>query len=79
MLAGQVIRFQVLAHEDVPDAVQALLDTAVAYPQGDYTVGPFDNAELATRVIFVDGPDEVEAAQVLVDKLGANGVRWEAL
>lgn len=36
----------------------------------DFTVGPFDDAELREKlVIFVDGPDEVEASEVLGQRL----------
>lgn len=73
-----MIRFSVLVFEDIPDAVQALLDTADAWPEGAFTVGPFDSRELEKLQVWVDGADEVEAAQILVEKLTLNDVRWSA-
>jgi hypothetical protein len=73
-----VIRFTILVFEDVPDAVQALLDTADAWPEGAFTVGPFDSRELEKLQVWVDGDDEVEAADILAQMLLANDVRWAA-
>lgn len=81
-MAGRLplIRFEILAPADTPDAVVALVDTAVAWPEGNFSLGPFDDAQLQDeRQVFVDGADEVEAAQILVEMFGANGVRWRAL
>lgn len=73
-----MVKFEVLTRSDIPAAVEALLETATAFP-GNYFVGPFDDAELLeTRTVYVTGADEVEAAQVLVGFFGELGVAWRA-
>lgn len=80
MLGGrEVIRFRIDSEGHVPDAVQALVETAAQYP-ANYEVGPFDDRELlADSTVFVSGADEVEAAEVLVSRLLALAVPFTAL
>ena len=44
-----------------------------------FTVGPFDDNELAEKlVVYVDGADEVEASEVLGQRLIAAGIPFDA-
>lgn len=49
---------------------EALRVAGTAGRYHDFTVGPMDDKELRdTLVIFVDGPDEVEASEILGQRL----------
>lgn len=46
----------------------------------DFTFGPLDDAELRSKLtVWVDGPDEVEAAEVLGARLIAAGIPFDGV
>lgn len=65
----------------IADAVAELIRTAaIAGRDYDFEIGPLDDKELAeTLTVFVDGPDEVEASEVLGQRLIAAGIAFDAV
>lgn len=75
-----MIAFEVLKPNDIPAAVVALVDAARRCGPYDFSVGPFDDKRLLSdRQVFVEGPDEVEGAELLGAALENAGVAYRAL
>lgn len=75
-----MIGFRIQDPAQLPDALAAVVRVAGEVGRElDFTCGPFDDKELAeTLVVFVDGADEVEASEVLGQRLIAEGVAFDA-
>lgn len=76
-----MIRFHINDPGQVADAVAEMIRTAgIAGRDYVFTMGPMDDKELARDLeVFVDGPDEVEASEVLGQRLIAAGVAFDAV
>lgn len=74
-----MIAFRIDGEGSIPDALEAMIDTAAAFP-GDYEIGPFsDRPLLETSTIFVSGADEVEAAEALASLMATRTIPFTAL
>lgn len=74
-----MIRFRIQDPGQIADALGHAIRVAGTMGRDlDFTVGPFDDAELREQlIIFVDGPDEVEASEVLGQRLIEAGVPFD--
>ena len=74
-----MIRFRIQDPAQIADALGAAIRVAGAMGRDlDFSVGPFDDKELRDGlVIFVEGPDEVEASEVLGQRLIDVGIPFD--
>lgn len=74
----EVIEYRILKPDDLPAAWVTLVRIA-AEVDGSFDVGPTSDRDLIeTMTVYVDGPDEIEAADVLATRLTDVGVAWQA-
>lgn len=74
-----MIAFEVMKPDDVPAAVVAMVEAAARCGPYSFEIGPFDDkALLADRLVFVQGTDEVEGAELLASSLEDAGVAYRA-
>lgn len=66
-----MIRLRIQDPAQIADALAVAIDVAGTMGRDHvFTIGPFDDKELREQlVIFVDGADEVEASEVLGQRL----------
>jgi hypothetical protein len=75
-----VISFEVLKPDDVPAAVVAMIEAAARCGPHDFEIGPMDDkALLSQRLVYVQGADEVEGAELLATTLEEAGVAYRAI
>ncbi len=77
-----MIRLRIIDAGQLPNAVATAITVAgeMGATGHDFVIGPMDDkALLAEQVLWVDGADEVEAAEVLGSRLAYEGVAFDGL